>query len=561
MKPELSEIKRLKDYIYPNGKYSNIHSNQQNIKRRFPEIYEQIKDDYHTKLYMLLHDIKEVPKCKNIKCNNKVKLKSISEGFRSFCCNACIGEFQQTDKEFSEKIHKSKLNVSKKMFFENYSYEGNYDKNYIIIKNKCKHKNVKLYRSVFYKINMIEGAFLCEKCNDEFIVNFIPSEKDFIEQRKMLKSLTNNYLLTSEKNIKRYYPRIYKCIKSFGTKYNDTTWQEELHMFINEIRDRPICPHCNKNKVTSNIYLYFKYNNYCENKECKIKGKSLTRPQYEIYSIIKDLIDEENINVNYKLKNKELDIFIPYLKLAVEYNGFYWHSVQHRDKKYHIDKWNLCKDNNIKLITIWEDDWKYKQDIVKSIIKNSLNQTENKIYARQCQIRGVSYFDTQNFINNNHIQGHARSSINLGLYHNEELVSIMTFGNKRMIMKSHSESKNDYELLRFCSKINTVVIGAASKLFSHFVEYYKPETVVSYANCDISNGNLYEKLGFKFISHTGLNYWWAKDEKRHHRSNFMKHKLVEQGEDPSLTEDQIMISRGYTKIFGTGNLKYVWESQ
>lgn len=142
---------------------------------------------------------------------------------------------------------------------------------------------------------------------------------------------------------------------------------------------------------------------------------------------------------------------------------------------------------------------------------------------------------------------------------NNELVSIMTFGNKRMIMKSHSNNKNEYELLRFCSKINTSVIGAASKLFSHFIKHYNPETIISYANCDISNGNLYNKLGFKFISHTGLNYWWVKNEKRYHRSNFMKHKLVAQGEDPLLTEDEIMASRGYTKVFGTGNLKYVWE--
>ena len=90
-------ISDLKLYLYPNGKFSKFRANQTSIRKRFPEIYESIKDDYHTKLYMMINDILEVPTCKNPTCNTKVSLKSISVGFRKFCSNKCIGQFQQTD--------------------------------------------------------------------------------------------------------------------------------------------------------------------------------------------------------------------------------------------------------------------------------------------------------------------------------------------------------------------------------------------------------------------------------------------------------------------------------
>jgi len=94
----------------------------------------------------------------------------------------------------------------------------------------------------------------------------------------------------------------------------------------------------------------------------------------------------------------------------------------------------------------------------------------------------------------------------------------------------------------------------------HFVDTYKPSQVISYANLDISNGKLYDTLGFKNEGHTGVNYWWAKD-KRYHRSNFMKHILVKEGADPKKTADEIMKERKYFKIFGSGNLKYVWNKK
>jgi len=135
----------------------------------------------------------------------------------------------------------------------------------------------------------------------------------------------------------------------------------------------------------------------------------------------------------------------------------------------------------------------------------------------------------------------------------------MTFGKRRKYLGKKSINNNEYEMLRFCSKLNNIIIGGAFKLFSHFIKTYNPIKIISYANCDTSDGLLYNILGFKEIKHTGLNFWWVKKDKRYNRSNFMKHKLIKEGFDSNKTENIIMRERGYFKITGTGNLLFEWS--
>ncbi|MFA5153724.1 MAG: hypothetical protein WC554_14280, partial [Clostridia bacterium] len=214
-------------------------------------------------------------------------------------------------------------------------------------------------------------------------------------------------------------------------------------------------------------------------------------------------------------------------------------------------KWKTCQAQNVQLINIWEDDWQFKQDIVKSIILNKLGKSKFKINARQCIIKNISSENSNNFLEQNHLQGMCQASIHLGLFFKDELVSLMTFG-KRNLGK-----QINFEMLRFCSKLNTNVIGSASKLFSYFLKNYNFDKVVSYANCDISDGGLYKTLNFKEIGHTGVNYWWSDNQNKYHRSKFMKHKIVT--DDKSKTEIEIMKEHGFNRIFGTGNLKFEYS--
>jgi len=272
---------------------------------------------------------------------------------------------------------------------------------------------------------------------------------------------------------------------------------------------------------------------------------------------IRDLLEQHKIDFIANdwtvLKDRELDIFIPDMNIAIEYNGVYWHSDKFKDSNYHVDKFLKCRDKGIHLIQIFEDEWQNKQDIVKSRLRSVLNLNE-KIYARHCKIAEIDSRSYKDFCNNVHLQGHAGAKIKLGLMYNSELIAVMSFSNSRY------DKSGDYELIRYCSVNN--VLGGASRLFKYFVKLFEPKTVISYANRCWSNGDLYNKLGFEDITDNIRNtgYWYIIADKRYHRSTFTKKRLVGMGYDSSLTEPQIIKQMRGLKIYDCGNFKFKYEN-
>ena len=270
----------------------------------------------------------------------------------------------------------------------------------------------------------------------------------------------------------------------------------------------------------------------------------------EVADYIKSLgISNVISNDRELIKPLELDILLPDFNLAIECNGIFWHKEEIKGKDYHQKKTNLCKDKGIQLIHIWEDWWINKKEIVKSILFNKLNLNTIKIFGRDCKIKEVNFKQTKQFLEENHIQGFINSSINLGLFYKGELVSLMTFG------KSRYDKNYQWELLRFCNKKFINVIGGASKLFKHFEKNYKGN-IISYALMDISDGKMYNYLGFTLKGFTQPNYFYVKDLERESRIKYQKHKLKDILEkyDETLSEKDNMFLNGYSVVYDSGSL-------
>ena len=277
--------------------------------------------------------------------------------------------------------------------------------------------------------------------------------------------------------------------------------------------------------------------------------------QYE--KEIADFINISNIKTNTRkvISPYELDVYIPDHKLAIEFNGLYWHS-KHL-KNYHLNKTEMCAKKGIKLLHIFENEWlnPIKQSIWKSIINNKLGGND-RIVARKTKVEKiVDNKLVREFLNNNHLQGFAGSSVKLGLFYENELVSLMTFG------KTRFSKKYEYEMIRFCNKKFLSIVGGASKLYKYFIRNYKPKSVISYADRRYSDGNLYNKLGFEFSHFSAPNYWYFKlpDMTLRSRIQFQKHKLSGLLEtfDNSKTEIENMSNNKYRRIFDCGNIIYV----
>ncbi len=289
------------------------------------------------------------------------------------------------------------------------------------------------------------------------------------------------------------------------------------------------------------------------------------RTQLKIYEWILSL------NINAKnddrkiLSGKELDILLPNNNLAIEYDGLMFHSfgksnhsmfnnhlIENSNK--HVIKTDECKKQGIQLLHIFENEWLNKENIWKSVIKSKLGLNE-RIFARKCAIRKIDNVIKTEFLNNNHLQGNCSSSINIGLYYDNELVSVMTFG------KSRYNKNYEYELIRFCNKLNLNVIGGASKLLSYFIKNYTPKSLISYANRRWSDGNMYNKLGFNLINTSEPNYFYFLPTEYilHSRLKFQKHKLSQifHNYDETLTETENMYNNDYRKIYDCGNYVFI----
>jgi len=297
---------------------------------------------------------------------------------------------------------------------------------------------------------------------------------------------------------------------------------------------------------------------------CRPKAKSRgSIAEKQIGDYIQDLGFEIVRDNRELIKPYELDIIIHSKKIAIEYCGLFWHTekiLQDTRKKindvtkYHLYKFQQCQKQGYKLITIFEDEWLFKQNIVKSRLKQILGVNDStRIHARKCEIFELTSVAKNEFLETYHIQGKDNSSIYIGAFYNEIMVAVMTFG-KGNIVKGSKPKDGVWELTRFCSDSNYHSPGIASKLLKYFQRNYGWKEIFSYADQRWSDGNLYYKLGFDLDKITQPNYWYVDINKL---KRIYRWELKKKPDEPKdITERVLRISEGYQVIWDCGNLKF-----
>jgi hypothetical protein len=519
-------LKTREPYIekYYNEIYNiiNLYCNKINLNGNTP---------FKEKIFIFINKLNDIPTCKN--CNKNLKFKkSLREGYGSYCSIKCTNQ------------HEDHKNNVKKTFIRKYGGSPIKDQK---IKKKIEQTNYERYgvTNIFK-----DSEYIKSKTKEKLGVTNPNKLNSVVEKRKKTNlsryGVTNTLLLNSSRKNNQNS----KLIK-FNKKYKGLNVVNDYGNYV-----KLKCNNCNSEYEIDRSLLFYRFKN-------NINPCTLCNPVSELKSIKeKELIDflkslELNIIEGDRniLNGKEIDIFLPDFNIGIEFNGLHWHCEKYVDKDYHINKTNMCETKGIQLIHIFEDEWINNKDIVKSRLKNLFKLTDKKIYGRKCIINEVNTKDKTKFLNDNHIQGTIGSKVNLGLYYNDELVSIMTLGKGRIVMNG---VKNEWELLRFCNKINHSVIGGASKLFKHFVKNYNPKQIISYADRRWSQGNLYNQLGFNKTHNSKPNYFYVVNSEREHRFKYRKNLLIKEGFDKNKTEREIMNDRKIYRIYDCGNLVYVY---
>ena len=502
------------------------------FKKNYPEEYAQIIEyaskidltfSFKEKIWFFFNKLKERPKCQT--CGKDIDFRErFDKPYGDFCSLICINSNKD------EMLIRMKKSINNKFGVDYFP------------QHKSFAQKVKDTKFLHYGDENFSNP---EKGIQTKIEKYGNSNNfDKYVQTCLYKYGVNNFSKSDEfkKTINDNYASIYP----------DLDFKE-----VNKLDVKLYCKICNQDFVVDKHLLQARSkvgSVICVNCN-KIGHSSISSLENQINDYIKSL-GIETIQ-SYRVKgNKEIDIFLPEFNIGIEMNGLYWHNELFAKNDKHINKTNFFKELGIDIIHIFEDEWNYKKEIVKSILSNRFNMNINKIYARKCKIVELTNKDVKTFYNENHIQGAVSSKINIGLMYDDILVSVMSFAKGRIIM---SGNQDEWELTRFCNKTFTNIVGGASRLFKFFLGKYKPIKIISYSDIRYFDGSLYEKLGFKEKSKSKPNYSYVINDKRHYRFNFRKSILVKQGFDPNKTEKEIMFERKMYRIYDCGNIRWEFE--
>lgn len=476
----------------------------------------QLDDSFYSladRVFWVVSGMTQAPTCKVCGKQLYKHIVSIQEGFPQTCSKEC----RYKNKARSEK--------RKQTCLKKYGVENPYQSDEI--KTKIRKTNLDRYGKESYtqtqeyktKVKYINRS----KSEETRLLTLKKKRYAQLQSNEFAKPLfsLNEFLSEENYNDKHWKWQCLRCGKVFEDSLDNNTYRD--------YRTYVRCPHC--------LPI--------------LSGTS--NAENELVEFVKSLGVDVVENDRTLIAPKEIDILIPSKKLAIEYDGLFWHSTfKTIDPKLHLNKTLRCKEKGYQLIHIFEDEWLYKGDIVKSRLKNLLGIYDKTVYARQCEVKLVSSADAIKFEEATHIQGSVSAKINYGLYFDNRLIALMTFGKPRY------NCAYQYELLRFCTAIGYHIPGAASRLFKHFLIDYKPESVISYADLRWSQGRVYEALGFELVDRSDPNYFYTKGQIRESRIKYQKKNLNKYFSNVDLkkTEEQIMLEHKYYRIYDCGNLVY-----
>jgi hypothetical protein len=424
--------------------------------------------------------------------------------------------------------------------------------------------NRKKFKETISNWNELKKQIINDKrkatINEKYGVNFITQSEQMKNKSKLTNLIRYNVENAAKSDIVKNKIKN-TMLEKYGKHYQQKHIPDEVLDKLNNInflienKDKSLV------EIASQLGVSFYTVDAYYNKYGIVRtfsGYNQSLAEKELKRFIEDNGFKTEIGNRTVLLGKEIDIYIPEKLLGIEYHGLYWHSqLKQPDKHYHFNKMKEAEKNNIRLIQITDYEWMNFKQIVKSRILTLLGKS-TKLYARCCQIKDITSKEADEFLNRTHIQGSCISSIRLGLFHENKLVAVMTFG------KSRFNKKYEYELLRYASELETVVVGGASKLFKYFLKTYSPSSVITYCDLRWNTGNMYNKLGFKYEKETGPNYWYTKYYNTFEsRIHYQKHKLknILSVYNESLSEWENMKNNGYDRFWDCGNKVFVWNTK
>jgi len=276
--------------------------------------------------------------------------------------------------------------------------------------------------------------------------------------------------------------------------------------------------------------------------------------QWNCYTLgenaIKSLLDSYGISYMCHRRDiispYELDVYLPEYNVAIEFNGTYWHSSLFLPNDYHYIKSKLCEEKNIRLIHIWEYEWKNERQryVLENIILSACGLSK-RVYARNCSIDVRKSSEMVEFFNTNNVQGFRGGKFSICLVYDNEVVMAYMMGNAFF-----GKGKYEWEVLRGATKLGYVVVGGVSKIWNYFINTYAPESCVYYIDYNYFNGQSLNYLsGMKYVeTQQSFKNWWVNEDVVKNREP-SKHKEIK----------ELQLLGKVVPIYNAGIKVYLWK--
>ena len=359
----------------------------------------------------------------------------------------------------------------------------------------------------------------------------------------------NNKAKTKQTNLKKYGVTCTLANKEIKERANKTLFNNfDTYKTMHSIEI--------KEKVKQTNLKKYGVPYYCMTDKCRNSSITVSKPNKEF----SDLLFQEKINneLEFKINNMSYDLHILDTDILIElnptpYHNITWHPYNKpKDKYYHYNKTRLANENNYRCIHIW--DWDNKEKMINILKPKEI------LYARKLELKNISKQEANEFLDRYHLQNRCNGNIvNLGLYYNNELVQIMTFGKPRY-------NKNyTWELLRLCTNNKYKIVGGSKRLFKAFLQSYKG-TIISYCDNSKFTGKVYNDLGFKLKSYGNpVKHWYNIKENIHITDNLLRQRGFDQlfntNYGKGTSNEKLMLEHGFVEIYDCGQSTYIYKSQ
>ena len=599
-----------KSWVVPLKKKENNHL--------LEYIFEFTKEFKNLKLpervYWTLHDLHAYPKCANPNCNKDINHNARCwplEGYRvDHCCHRCL----QNDPNYQQKLRQHflqtigyespsqlpKFKAKMSNIMKNKSQEEK-DKSNALRRNTCK----RIYGCISVSQLPEVKAKVSQAWKDK-----PKSEKESItRQRKATKKLNygnENFTNTELARQTRYAnnngkweandtqaKRKQSCFMKYGVdnvmksnniskkSINIRTNKQRKIIYDNVImNDQYVIPMFSRDDYIVHGYTYSyqwkckkcgkifqqcigehptKFSRLARCLDCYPLLDKVSMFERDVRNYVEAELQNEIVcNSRDIIPPKELDIYIPLKKIAIECNGVFWHSQNNgTPKDYHLCKSNFCKEKDIQLLHILDCEWNFKPDVVKSNIQRVLSKSSNLYVIKNCKIQQIDFKIANEFYNVNNLRPFQKATLHLGCFMNGQLIAITSF--KKLKLGNHFQ----WHLVNFCEKNFSMTPGCLKAFCDYAKENIKLNLRCIYAIADKSllQHTRYKSEGFAFVKDCPPNEWYLKIEDKNKKmlENYKMSIAKIKNDFPDISRLELAIKNDYYQYFDAGNELLLFE--